>query len=569
MAEDFDQDLSHDYGADQSDEARASYKTIKAKPAHRPTKTFTARLALFFALTAIMTAIVLSVTLAFVWESQFTRYTRQNMQRLAQQTADNLAVQYEEAGGWTDEVLQSAANASSASSEIGVQVMDQDGSIIYDDTWVSARRAHSQAGSSSGSSSDETTTSEVSTDGSGSLVPTSSDSIVSADVLDKTGNKVGSVRLWAFGSDALLTTADATFRMNSYSAIVAAALFATVIACVIGYLASRSLTRPIKIITQTAAQIRNGDLSARTGLRGEDEIGRLGETFDSMAETMEHDIKFERSLTSDVAHELRTPLMAMLATVEAMQDGVLPADYEHFETVASEVRRLSRLVDAMLHLSRLENGKRAFKPEETEVVELTRALFSMQEQLFADQGLSLTFEDRCKNGECYAEVDPDLLREATVNLLSNAMRYTPEGGSVVLAVAKERNDVLISVEDTGIGIAKEDIPRVFSRFWRSDASRERVSGGLGVGLAITKEIVDLHNGTISVESELGEGTTFTLHIPRRHKTLAQAIQQNAQQRGGGQTGSKEDRHASRAAAREAKQDAALHEKAYREDDLSE
>jgi signal transduction histidine kinase len=104
-----------------------------------------------------------------------------------------------------------------------------------------------------------------------------------------------------------------------------------------------------------------------------------------------------------------------------------------------------------------------------------------------------------------------------VNLLSNAMRYTSEGGSVTVRVERDRRNVLLSVQDTGMGIAKEDIPRVFARFWRSDASRERAAGGLGVGLALTKEIVDRHNGTISVDSEEGVGTTFTLRLPITHR----------------------------------------------------
>ena len=337
---------------------------------------------------------------------------------------------------------------------------------------------------------------------------------MTADVVDGKGNVVGMVRLWAFGSDALLTKSDAAFRANSYGAIAGAAAIAVVLACVIGYFVSRSLTKPILRITSTASQLRNGDLTARSGVRGTDEIGQLGETFDDMATSLEKDIKLEHRLTSDVAHELRTPLMAMQATVEAMQDGVLPADDEHFETVASEVRRLSRLVDAMLRLSRLENSTKEMKTERTDMVYLVKSLVSSQHQLFHERGLHLRFVDETPHGECNADVDPDMIREAIVNLMSNAMRYTNEDGWVKVSVGSDRSDVIVSVQDTGIGIAKEDIPQTFSRFWRSDVSRERVSGGLGVGLSITKEIVDRHNGTISVKSELGRGTTFTLRIPQ-------------------------------------------------------
>ena len=262
-------------------------------------------------------------------------------------------------------------------------------------------------------------------------------------------------------------------------------------------------------------------------MSGSDDIGQLGETFDDMATSLERDLKLEHRLTGDVAHELRTPLMAMQATVEAMQDGVLPADDEHFETVASEVRRLSRLVDAMLKLSRLENGTAELKTERTDVVYLMKSLVSSQHALFHEKGLHLRFVDETSDGELYADIDPDMIREAVVNLMSNAMRYTDADGWVKVSVKQDRSDVLISVEDTGIGIAKEDIPQTFSRFWRSDVSRERVSGGLGVGLSLTKEIVDRHNGTIIVESELGKGTVFTLRIPqnRKRRNLAQAIKE--------------------------------------------
>lgn len=320
--------------------------------------------------------------------------------------------------------------------------------------------------------------------------------------------------LW---QDQLVAQSDDEVRRNVYGAVFGAVVIVIILSWIIGYFISRSLTRPLNRITSTAAQIRNGDLSARTGLVGTDKLGNLGETFDDMATTLEKDIKLEHRLTSDVAHELRTPLMAMQATVEAMQDGVLPADQEHLATVATEVRRLSRLVDAMLKLSRMENGKTPLNIERCDVVGLANDLVTYQAQLFRDNGLDLSFENRTGHETFYIDADPDLIREAIVNLLSNAMRYTPEGGKVKVVVSRKRSDVLISVSDTGMGIAKEDIPRVFSRFWRSEASRERVAGGLGVGLSLTKEIVDRHNGTISVDSELGVGTTFTLHLPVEHE----------------------------------------------------
>ena len=492
----------------------STYNTIDRQP--RSTMRYGTRMTLSFALTAVMTAAVLSIVLAFVWEGQFQTYTRSNMQRMAQQMADSLSQQYLETGTWTSDALSFVTTSSENMPEVGVRIADAKGTVIYDDA---------RGGVIAAPAADRS-----------NFVPepNSKDSVVTADIFVVNGEngseKIGQVTYWSVGSEALLTRSDSAFRMSSYAAIITAASLAVIFACVIGILAARSLTRPIKAITTTASQIRNGDLSARCGLKGSDEIGRLGETFDEMASTLERDIMLEHRLTSDVAHELRTPLMAMQATVEAMQDGVMPADQDHLATVNVEVRRLSRLVDAMLRLSRMENGKIPLNIERTDVVALCSDLVTMQELLFQDNGLTLTFDNRTGHSKYYAEIDPDLIREAMVNLLSNAMRYTQEGGSVKVTVARDRRNVMLSVSDTGMGIAKEDIPRVFSRFWRSDASREREAGGLGVGLALTKEIVDRHNGTISVDSEEGVGTTFTLKLPITYKQPKASMQGSKEQK---------------------------------------
>lgn len=471
----------------------AAWSTSRAH--NGSTQSFSSKLILAFALTAVMTAALLVVVLSVVWEGQFQSYTRENMKRTADNTALLLGRTYEEAGGWGQETLDTAQAASSQVSDVGIQLVSSKGIILYDDTWP--------AGGNFGDGEVEPSV---------SLAPAQAGSVVSAPVMAN-GSQVGTVRVWALGSDALFTKSDTVFRKNSYGAIVAAACAAIPLACIMGVFISRSLTRPIKRISNTAKAISNGDLTARTGVTGDDDLGQLGETFDDMANTMERDFKMEHRLTSDVAHELRTPLMAMLVNVEAMQDGVLPADDEHLGLVASEVRRLSRLVDAMLRLSRIENGTTAVKLEPTDVGQLVHGLVESQEGLFKDQDLTLTYEQRASSQELTIAADPDMLKQAVINLMSNAMRYTPEGGHVFVQVGREGQDITISVADTGIGIAEEDLSRVFSRFWRSDASRERVSGGLGVGLSLVKEIVSKHNGFIEVKSELGRGSVFTVHLP--------------------------------------------------------
>ncbi len=479
-------------GQEHAEGQGAAWQTGRADVGRGPS--FSSRLILSFALTAVMTAALLVAVLGVVWEGQFQSYTRDNMERMASNTANMLARAYKAADGWGASTNQVVSAASAQASDVGIQVINANGTIIYDDTWPASA--------------------VVGEDGapSVSLAPAAPESAVTAPV-EVDGGRVGTVRVWAFGSDALLTKSDAAFRKNSYGAIAAAACAAMLLACIMGVFISHSLSKPIRRIAQAAKALRNGDLTARCRVDGEDEIGRLGETFDDMATSLERDLTMEHRLTSDVAHELRTPLMAMLVNVEAMQDGVLPADDEHLALVASEVRRLSRLVDAMLRLSRIENGTTAVKLETCDIGALVGAIVESQEGLFRDQGLELTYIGRAPSDELRCAADPDMIKQAVINLMSNAMRYTPEGGHVVVSVGREGSDMVISVADTGIGIAEEDLPRVFSRFWRSDASRERVSGGLGVGLSLVKEIVSKHNGFVEVKSELGQGTVFIIHIP--------------------------------------------------------
>ena len=510
--------------------SRASWNTPRSDS--RARMSYGSRMALSFALTSLMTVLIMICVVSVVWGGVFSEYTRSNVTEIAHLTTQKLASIYEQNGSWSLSDLASLADSTISSGDIGLQVVDVDGTILYDDTWPAAPVAAElkRLKESEGNTSDKNDKGDEDWSRRAhslvSTAPIDSEGAVTEPIVTSDGVTVGKVSLWVMGSDVLLTKADTTFRDRTFNAMVIAAFVAVAISMLIGLLVSRMLTNPIRRITSTAKQIRDGDLSARTDLRGDDEIDQLGETFDEMATSLEKDLKHERRLTSDVAHELRTPLMAMLATVEAMQDGVYPTDSEHLETVASETRRLARLVQQMLDLSRMENRTAPLNLETVDVVALTRNIVNSQEQLFTQRDLRLRFADETAGRGANIEIDPDMITQAVINLLSNAMRYTPEGGWVVASVSLDRKNVLISVADTGIGIAKEDLSRIFGRFWRADASRAREAGGLGVGLAVTKQIVERHHGFISVESELGKGTTFTIHLPREHAPEAPSTTMN-------------------------------------------
>ena len=265
-------------------------------------------------------------------------------------------------------------------------------------------------------------------------------------------------------------------------------------------------------------------------LDGKDEIAELAKTFDAMAESVESNQELERRLTTDVAHELRTPLMAIQSTVEAIMDGVFEADEKRLNTIDAEVQRLSRLVDAILKLSRLESRSTRMNEEVVDVGDLIRPLVMSHEAFVNDAGLMLEYD---AEPDVIVYGDRDMLRQATANLISNAVRYTPAPGKITVSV--KRGDVMaaIAVRDTGIGLSPEERRMVFKRFWRAEESRQRQSGGLGVGLAVVKEIVDRHGGWVQVEGKKGEGACFTIHVPLydEERIKAQKEKANSKERG--------------------------------------
>lgn len=448
------------------------------------TISFTKRVMLVSIAVSLITIISSVVVLSAVWNQHFQSYTRENVQRVADGTAAAIADGYEQSNGdWYGGALSAATSASSLYDSVYLQVRTIDGTIVYDD------RANDVLGSV-----------DVKEDGS---------NVASAPIMVD-GEKVGTVLVRVPGSETLLTKFDEDFRDKSYNAMIFAAVIALIIAMVMGAIFARTIAAPVKKITNAAKALKEGDYSARTGMTGSDEIARLGNMFDLMADSVESNRKLERRLVTDVAHELRTPLMAIQSTVEAMIDGVFKPDAERLETLNSEVQRLSRLVDALLKLSRLESRTKPIEQKKVDLTEMLSSVVQTHQAYIHDAGLNLEFE---YDPHVYVFGDADLLRQATANLISNAVRYTPEGGTITIMARKGDLMGQIVVKDTGIGLTPEEAKLVFQRFWRADSGRARATGGLGIGLSVVKEIAEQHNGWVRVEGRPNEGACFTIYIP--------------------------------------------------------
>jgi signal transduction histidine kinase len=305
--------------------------------------------------------------------------------------------------------------------------------------------------------------------------------------------------------------AEALFLNNINRMLVFGAIIALVVSLLLGIFLARTLTRPIREITTATRAVADGDLEQKVPVRSHDELGELATSFNLMSTKLAHSVNIRRQMTADIAHELRTPISVILGHTEAMHDGVLPPSEETFDIIRDEALRLERMVEDLRTLSRADSGE----------LTLTYGLVSAQD--LVDQAIkAYRPHARKKDIKLRVEaspdlpevnIDPDRMAQVLSNLLSNALRYTPQGGDIMISTKHTASDIEIRVHDSGRGIEPEELPNIFDRFYRTDKSRQRESGGSGLGLAIAKSIVEGHGGRIWAESEPGGGTTIVIALP--------------------------------------------------------
>jgi two-component system, OmpR family, sensor histidine kinase BaeS len=305
---------------------------------------------------------------------------------------------------------------------------------------------------------------------------------------------------------------DQLFLAQVNQSILLAAVGATVVALILGILLARQIIRPLRQLTRGAQRIAEGHFGERINVGGHDEVSQLAHAFNQMAESLERTEEARRQLVADVAHELRTPLTIIGGTVQAMRDGVLPTDDQNLASIHGEVVALTRLVADLRDLSLSDVGQLPIVHEPVDPVEMLDPVVAAFTAEAGSRGISLK-----------ADLAPELpwilgdekrLQQCIRNLVENALRHTPSGGSVTVRARQNAGGIEIAVIDTGEGIGADDLPRLFERFYRADPSRARRSGGTGLGLAIVQQIARAHGGDVTAASDgPGFGATFTLRLP--------------------------------------------------------
>ena len=278
----------------------------------------------------------------------------------------------------------------------------------------------------------------------------------------------------------------------------------------ISYLASKRIMKPLKQMKQTVQQFAAGDLGERMPESEIPELNQLGVSFNSMASSLGDVEARRRDLISDLTHELRTPLTVVRGYLEELADGKIEGSPELYLRLVRETKRLERLISDLQQLSQAEAGYLSINLQPVDLISLLRSLVERFQDQLLEEGPTMKLIYSKDLPPALADIDRT--EQILVNLLGNAVRYTPTG-SITVKAERTNNQIWIEVEDTGIGIAPEDLPYVFERFWRADRSRSSHSGGTGIGLAIVRRLVELQGGHIEVSSTLGKGSVFRFCLP--------------------------------------------------------
>ncbi len=319
------------------------------------------------------------------------------------------------------------------------------------------------------------------------------------------------------GVDCMGTSSVAALQ-NTYLDAISDSLWRAALIAVLGALGlaalfSRLLTGQLNELKTSARRIRDGNLSHRIKVTSDDEIGEVAAAFNDMASQLETNEEARRQFLADVVHELRTPLSIIQGNLEAWRDGVVAATPEDVVPVHDEAVLMGRLITDLRDLSLAEAGQLKLTREITDVGALVSSVVETYNPRAASMGIELRYESE-REKPLPAEADPGRIRQVLRNLIENALRHTPQGGSVCIKAARTADStVSVTVRDTGTGIAPEHLPHVFEHFYKADRSRDRSRSGSGIGLAIVRQLVEAHGGSVYAMSAPGAGSTFVFSLP--------------------------------------------------------
>lgn len=300
--------------------------------------------------------------------------------------------------------------------------------------------------------------------------------------------------------------------------MLAMIVMAMIMAAAFFYMLSLTITNPIKRISVAVTEFSKGNFKKRVEYTSRNELGELADNINNMASALDNLETSRNSFISDVSHELRTPLTTITGFVEGILDGTVPEESrkEYLNVVLSESKRLSRLITNLLQVTRMENGETKIERTDFDINELVRITLLKFEMMIIPKNIDVSLD--IKDGRIFVNADKDNINQVLVNLFNNAVKFTPEGGRITIDITEKRDKVWVSITNSGHGIENDQIDHIWDRFYKTDKSRSRERTGVGLGLYIVKQILNMHGEQITAESVVDDYTRFTFSLTKSKQT---------------------------------------------------
>jgi len=454
------------------------------------------RLSLSYIFITMVCVALISILSHFFLENQFRNYVIQERQRENKIVVGAISQQYTDKGNFNVDLIKSIG-VGAIENGLFISVKDASGKIIWDAETYNNLKC------------EEVKNRLIST--MEALFPHWEGEYTKDDYpIINNSIQVGTINIGHYGP-FYYDENDIMYSKTLNKILISVGISSLCFALILGLLMAERLSRPILNVINIAEMISKGNYIQKIKKKSNiEEIDKLTTSINSLGNSLYEQEKLRERLTRDVSHELRTPLSTLQSHMEAMIDGVWEPTTDRLTSCHEEILRLKRLVGDLEKLAQYESENLILNKTKFNIGEVVKNIALNFEKEFLNKGVNLNFEDN----DIITYLDKDKISQVIVNLISNALKYTPKGGKVEVKIFEDNKYFKLSVKDTGIGISEVHLPYVFERFYRVDESRNKLTGGAGIGLTISKSIIEAHDGNITVESRIDQGTEFIAKIPK-------------------------------------------------------
>ncbi|AGK52563.1 ATP-binding protein [Bacillus sp. 1NLA3E] len=453
-------------------------------------KTLRSKILFYFLLVSLSGILIVSFSIQWGFEASFNHYINQNRVESTNQLVKALKLEYKENGAFTGERVTQLLYQQATTDSLYYKIYSPDEILLIDSTSIS--------------------TDGIPTESDGRTNPYQEDNWqTSMELIKVNGKTIGIMKVYYPKG---FIDSESVFLQTIKKYLMIAVAITILLALIFSMLFSKRLTSGMKSLSAAVEELTKHKKNVRVPLDNlSEEMKQLGIAFNELAISLEKEERLRKEFTGDLAHELRTPLATLRSQIEAFQDGIWEPTPDRLQQSHSELMRLVRLVNELEKLLAAENPQIKLNKTVLETGKLLSSIQNLQIPIFKQKGVKLNIVPPQETINFRGDLDK--VTQILTNVVNNALKYTPEGGTVTISAVRDNEMGGFEIRDEGIGMAAEDLPHIFERFYRGDKSRARKTGGVGVGLSIVKALVEAHKGIITVESELDAGTTFTILFP--------------------------------------------------------